>query len=78
MKKIDAYLIRDTHLKLGSKIHISDFVFAKRLFQKSAYASKFAYNIANNIYHAINQPSNANKFKGEIPLISAPPLNVTT
>lgn len=69
MKKVDAYLIKDTHLKLGSKIHISDFVFAKRLFQKSAYASKFAYNIAQNIYHSINPHSNAANFKGEFEFI---------
>jgi hypothetical protein len=53
MIKNDTYLLKNTHLKLGSKIHITDFVFAKRLFQKSAFAAKFAFNIATNIYNEL-------------------------
>jgi hypothetical protein len=53
MKQSEAYLIKDTHLRLGSKIHISHYVFAKRLFQKSFYASKFAFLLANKILKEI-------------------------
>ena len=66
MRNTDAYLIKNTHLKLGSKIHITDFVFAKRLFQKSYYASKFAFNIAKNIYNVLNPESLNADYDGEI------------
>jgi hypothetical protein len=47
--QIPGYKIANSHFLLGSKIHISDFYFAKRMFQNNFYASKFAFLIAKYI-----------------------------
>jgi hypothetical protein len=39
------YKVSDSHFKLGSKIHISDFYYAKRLFYNSFYSNRFAFLI---------------------------------
>jgi hypothetical protein len=49
-RNLKGYKISKSHFKLGSKIHISDFFYAKRLFYNSFYASRFAYIIANHIF----------------------------
>ena len=43
---MEGYLLGDLHLKLGSKVHISDFVFAKKLFQNSFFAAKYAFLVS--------------------------------
>lgn len=43
------YRFLDTHIKLGSKIHVSEFVYAKRLFQNSYYALRFGFELAHYI-----------------------------
>ncbi len=45
------YKIENTHFRLGSKIHISDFYYAKKLFQNSFFTTPLAYKIANNIWN---------------------------
>ncbi|OFX49607.1 MAG: hypothetical protein A2046_05945 [Bacteroidetes bacterium GWA2_30_7] len=47
------YKFTDTHIKLGSKIHIKDFYDAKRIFQNSFYASRFAFLITNFLIEEI-------------------------
>lgn len=43
------YKISNTHFKLGSKIHISDFYYAKKLFQNSFFTTPLAYSISQCI-----------------------------
>ncbi len=47
--KFKGYKISDSHFKLGSKIHINDFYYAKRLFYNSFYANRFAFLIAQHL-----------------------------
>ncbi len=49
IKELPGYKISDTHFRLGSKIHISHFYYAKRFFQNSFFASRFAFLIAKEI-----------------------------
>jgi len=43
---MNGYKISNSHFKLGSKTHIKDFIYAKRLFQNSYYAHRFAFIVA--------------------------------
>jgi hypothetical protein len=59
-KTIDAkhtigYDWKHTHLKIGSKLHLDDFVYGKKMFQRSGEASNFAFSIARNIFENIMQ-----------------------
>ncbi|WP_121811223.1 hypothetical protein [Mucilaginibacter kameinonensis] len=49
------YKISDTHFRLGSKIHIKDFYYAKRLFQNSFFTTPFSYLISKAIVGVIAQ-----------------------
>lgn len=49
------YRLPDTHYRLGSKIHISQFYYAKRMFQNSYFASKFAFLVSRFIYKEIGE-----------------------
>ena len=49
IKELPGYKIANTHFRLGSKIHISQFYYAKRFFQNSFFASRFAFLIAREI-----------------------------
>lgn len=59
IEKLEGYKIRDTHFKVGSKIHSRDFYYAKRLFQNSFYTSRIALLLAQRIYYGrgINKES---------------------
>ncbi len=46
---LPGFKIKDTHFRLGSKIHITDFYYAKRFFQNSFYASRFAFIVTKYI-----------------------------
>lgn len=46
---LGGFKISKSHFRLGSKIHISDFYYAKRFFQNNNYASRFAFLIAKEI-----------------------------
>ena len=61
-KSIDAleddivgYNWEETHLKIGSKLHLRDFVYGKKMFQRSDKASTFAFLLANNIFDNIKE-----------------------
>ena len=43
------FKLSNSHFKLGSKIHISDFYYAKRLFYNSFYSNRFSFLIAKYI-----------------------------
>lgn len=43
------YKIENTHFKLGSKIHISEFYYAKKLFQNSFFTTPLAFIISEKI-----------------------------
>lgn len=49
IKSLDGYKISETHFKIGSKIHSSDFYYAKRLFQNSYYTARIALLLAIKI-----------------------------
>jgi hypothetical protein len=53
------YMIRNTHMRLGSKIHIADFFQAEVIFQNSYFIKNFSYLIANSIREKI-PPANKN------------------
>jgi hypothetical protein len=45
----DGYHIKNTHFKIGAKLHSEDFYYAKRLFQNSFYTARLAMLIATKI-----------------------------
>jgi len=45
------FKIADSHFRIGSKIHVVDFYFAKRFFQNSFFASPVAFLIARSIFN---------------------------
>jgi hypothetical protein len=49
----EGYNWQSTHLKIGSKLHLDDFVYGKKMFQRSGEASNFAFSIARSIFEAI-------------------------
>ncbi len=61
IKQIPGFKLSNSHFLLGSKVHISDFYFAKRLFQNSFFASKFAFLIAKYVISIIEQQKNKKK-----------------
>lgn len=50
------YKIEESHFKLGSKTHIRDFIYAKRIFQNSFFTDRFAFMITN--YYLLKYPKN--------------------
>jgi len=50
IESLPGFKIPNSHFKLGSKIHISDFYYAKRFFQNSFFASRFAFILAKYIF----------------------------
>jgi len=56
LEKLPGFKISESHFRLGSKIHLSDFYYAKRFFQNSFYASRFAFLVAREIIR--NYPPN--------------------
>lgn len=43
------YNFKNSHVRLGSKVHIEDFIYAKRMLQNSHYAIRFAFILARHI-----------------------------
>jgi hypothetical protein len=44
-----------THLKIGSKLHLDDFIYGKKMFQRSGEASNFAFSITRDIFKNIEK-----------------------
>jgi len=49
IENLPGFKISESHFRLGSKVHISDFYYAKRYFQNSFFASRFAFIITKYI-----------------------------
>lgn len=63
------YRIADSHFKLGSKTHIKDFIYAKRLFQIGYYTNKFAFQVSQYIIQNIKTGKYKLKGNNSITLI---------
>ncbi|TDO20324.1 hypothetical protein [Pedobacter duraquae] len=48
-RTVSGFKISNSHFRLGSKIHIRDYYYAKRFFQHNAYSSPFAFLLAKTI-----------------------------
>jgi hypothetical protein len=48
-KSSRSYKFVDAHMRLGSKIHLKDFFYARRIFQNSFYSLRFAYLVSKYI-----------------------------
>lgn len=48
------YKIANTHFKLGSKIHIEDYFYAKRMFQNSFFTTPLSFLLAKEIYNNLD------------------------
>jgi len=62
ISNLPGFKISNSHFRIGSKIHITDFYYAKRFFQNSFYASRFAFIIAK---HIISEYVNKEHIKNE-------------
>jgi hypothetical protein len=51
IESMQAYKIPNSHFRLGSKMHITDFYYAKPFFQNSFFAYKYALLLAYDIIH---------------------------
>lgn len=51
---LPGFKISDSHFRVGSKIHISDFYYAKRFFQNGFFASRIAFILARDIAKIID------------------------
>jgi len=47
------YKWENAHLKISSKLHLKDFIYGKKLFQRSGYASDFAFLLSKEIFETI-------------------------
>jgi hypothetical protein len=56
------YKIKDTHFRLGSKIHISSFYYAKRVFQNSFFTGPLAFLLSEQLYYKIKENYNFGNF----------------
>lgn len=51
--KVTGYKISNTHFRLGSKTHITAFVYAKRIFQNSFFSDRFSFLVAKYVFEYI-------------------------
>lgn len=51
---LDGYKIKNTHFKIGYKIHAGEFYYAKRLFQNSYYTGRIAMIIAKRVMSVVS------------------------
>lgn len=49
VKELPGYKVRKSHYRIGTKLHIEHFYYAKRMFQNNFYASRFAYLLTRTI-----------------------------
>ncbi|MDT0608038.1 hypothetical protein [Croceitalea rosinachiae] len=54
IQNIPGYKIEDSHFRIGSKIHVSHFYYAKRFFQNGFFSSRMAFLLAQEICETIN------------------------
>lgn len=68
-KPITGYKITNAHFRLGSKIHIRDFFYAKRIFQSSFFTTPLAFLIAQDLIEMIKSSLNGNDPITELSLV---------
>ncbi len=51
---LPGYKIPKSHFRVGSKIHITDFYYAKRFFQNHFFASRFAFLLSQEILKSVS------------------------
>jgi hypothetical protein len=55
VEQLPGYRIGDSHFRIGSKLHIRDFFYAKRFFQNHFFASRFAFLLARKILDTLSE-----------------------
>lgn len=50
--------VSNTHVRLGSKIHLTEFYQAEILFQNNYFTTRFAYLVADDIYNSVGNKKN--------------------
>lgn len=55
LNRIPGFKISRSHFKIGTKLHLSDFYYAKLCFQNSFYSSRFAFLIARQMKKDISE-----------------------
>lgn len=55
VKSLPGYKVTDSHYRIGSKLHIADFYYAKRIFQNNFFASRFAFLLTREILASLQQ-----------------------
>ena len=59
----NGYKWENTHLKIGSKLHLDDFIYGKRMFQQSKEVSAFAFNLSREIFYKTIKKEKENNSK---------------
>ena len=49
VKGFSGYRVANSHYRIGTKLHVTDFYYAKRIFQNNFFASRFAFLLAKEI-----------------------------
>jgi hypothetical protein len=55
VKHFSGYKVARSHYRIGTKLHISDFYYAKRIFQNNFFASRFAFILTREIIAAFEK-----------------------
>ncbi|QHS56520.1 hypothetical protein GWR56_13585 [Mucilaginibacter sp. 14171R-50] len=63
VEDLPGFKIQKSHFRIGSKIHITDFYYAKRFFQNGFFASRIAFLLARDIYDRIIETDRLNDVK---------------
>lgn len=58
ISRLEGYKLKETHFKLGSKVHTTDFYYAKKLFQNSYYTARIALILATKINNTLKTDRN--------------------
>ncbi len=62
---LSGFKISNTHFRIGSKIHISDFYYAKRFFQNGFFSSRIAFLLAKDIIAIIDKENKLEDIKNK-------------
>ncbi len=61
--ELSGFKISNSHFRIGSKIHISDFYYAKRFFQNGFFSSRIAYLLAKDIVKFVEHEKKVEEVK---------------
>jgi hypothetical protein len=61
--ELPGFKISNSHFRIGSKVHISDFYYAKRFFQNGFFSSRIAFLLAKDIINFIEKENKLNDIK---------------